>query len=55
MPGVCPGGIFKLRFDWYVTNHDIKYITMNFCVAETVLKSWLELIPNAQNVEHLLG
>ena len=28
---------------------------MNFCLAETVLKSWLELIPNAQNVERSPG
>ena len=26
MPGVYPGGMFKLRFDWYITHRGTDYI-----------------------------
>ena len=31
MPGVCPGGMLKLRFDWYIiaSNPDIRVCAKN--------------------------
>ena len=50
MPGVCPGGMFKLRLDWYITS--IKWLlrqrtTHGFCWRGTG-NEWFAILENTQ-------
>ena len=37
MPGVCPGGMFKLRFDWYIRRHYQPLFKKGACAPKSSL------------------